>query len=235
MRVHAGVGLPLSGGLVEGEDRLNGTHRHAGAAVDALVRVDIQHLRLGKPGLILTRVNAVHRADIDTGRIFRADAGLADDVRQRLTAKYIRMAFACLILALLGMPADFTEAPVFVRLFTPRGASPGTYRTYTTVRDLDAVVASLRRDPSFASVGAVREPPLQVESVIAADAVGQSGGYNRWKLALLYGARRVRVARGPRFEDGRVVEAWTLVSPYPDPELERLNPGTLLIVLRVQP
>jgi hypothetical protein len=141
------------------------------------------------------------------------------------------MAFACLILALFGMPGDFTEAPRFVRLFTPRGAAPGTYRTYTSVRDLDAVLAAVRRDPST--------PPgngsFESQSVIAADAFGQSGGYNRWKFALLYGARRVRVARGPRVEGGRVVEAWTLVSPYPDPTLERINPGTLLIVLRVQP
>ena len=145
------------------------------------------------------------------------------------------MAYACLILALLGAPAGFTSAPAFVPLFTPRGAAPGVYRTYTSDRDLDTVVGSLRRDPSFASVGAGREPPLHVQSVIASDAFGQSGGYNRWKLALLYGGKRVRVARGPRVEDGRVVEAWTFVSPYPDPELEKLNPGTLLIVLRLEP
>jgi hypothetical protein len=49
----------------------------------------------------------------------------------------------------------------------------------------------------------------------------------------VYGARRARVARGPRVVDGRVVESWTLISPYPDPGLQRLEPGTLLIVLKV--
>lgn len=141
------------------------------------------------------------------------------------------MPFVCLILALLGVPGDFTEAPAFVRLFTPRAAPRGTYRTYTTGRDLDAVLAAIRQDPST--------PPgtgsFEAQSVIASDAFGQSGGYNRWKVALLYGGTRARVARGPRIENGRVVEAWTLVSPYPDAELERLNPGTLLIVLRLQP
>jgi hypothetical protein len=141
------------------------------------------------------------------------------------------MAFACLILALLGVPAHFTETPRFVRLFTPRGAVPGTYRTYTTDRDLDAVLAAIRHDPSTPPDNGSFEP----QSVIASDAFGQSGGYNRWKVALLYGAKRARVARGPRLENGRVIEAWTFVSPYPDADLERLNPGTLLIVLRLQP
>ncbi len=140
------------------------------------------------------------------------------------------MAFACLILALLGVPADFMESPAFVRLFTPRGAPEGTYRAYTTPRDLDVVLAAIRRDLPTPASGS-----FEPQSVIASDAFGQSGGYNRWKVALLYGARRARVARGPRLEDGRVVEAWTLVSPYPDAGLARLNPGTLLIVLRLQP
>jgi pimeloyl-ACP methyl ester carboxylesterase len=141
------------------------------------------------------------------------------------------MAFACLILAFLGVPNGFTEAPAFVPLFTPRAVPPGTYRTYTTVRDLDSILAAIRDDPSLARANGSFEP----QSVIAADAFGQSGGYNRWRLALLYGAKRARVARGPRLDAGRVVEAWTLVSPYPDPGLERLNAGTLLIILRLQP
>jgi hypothetical protein len=141
------------------------------------------------------------------------------------------MPFTCLILALLAAPAGFTEAPAFVRLFTPRGAPAGTYRAYTTGQALDSVLAAIRRDTSTRGGDGSFEP----QSVIASDAFGQSGGYNRWKLALLYGGARARVARGPRIEGGRVVEAWTLVSPYPDAALERLNPGTLLIVLRLQP
>ena len=141
------------------------------------------------------------------------------------------MPFTCLILALLAAPPGFTEAPAFVRLFTPRGAPAGTYRAFTTGQALDSVLAAIRSDPSTRSGGGSFEP----QSVIASDAFGQSGGYNRWKVALLYGGTRARVARGPRIENGRVVESWTLVSPYPDAALERLNPGTLLIVLRLQP
>ena len=141
------------------------------------------------------------------------------------------MAYACLILAALGLGGGFTEAPAFVPLFTPRGVPPGTYHTYTSGRDLESVLAELRTDPSLSREHGSFEP----QSVVASEAFGESGGYNRWKMALLYGAKRARVARGPRFESGRVVEAWTLISPYPDTSLERLNPGTLLIVLRVQP
>ena len=151
------------------------------------------------------------------------------------------MSPACLSLLILSIlrplppaaaasPAGFTEAPAYVALFTPRGAPPGAYRAYVSSHDLDRVLAGLRRDTvSFNAPGS-----FEAESVIAADAFGQSGAYNRWKLALLYGARRARVARGPRIENGRVVEAWTLISPYPDRRLERLQPGTLLIVLTPQ-
>jgi len=69
--------------------------------------------------------------------------------------------------------------------------------------------------------------------LLPADAFGRSGDYDRSKLARLYGARRASVARGPRLENGRVVESWTLVSPYPSVALERLEPGTLLIVQRL--
>jgi len=141
------------------------------------------------------------------------------------------MPLTWLLAALFTLPGGFTEAPAYVRLFTPAAVPPGTYRTFTTPDDLATVLGRLPRDASRPASGGTFEPQLE----IATDAFGQSGGYNRWKLALLYGARRAKVARGPRLEHGRVVEAWTLVSPYPDPELDKLNPGTLLIVLRLQP
>jgi hypothetical protein len=51
-------------------------------------------------------------------------------------------------------------------------------------------------------------------------------------VARLYGSRQPRVARGARADEGRVVESWTLVSPYPSADLTRLEHGTLRIVLR---
>ena len=139
------------------------------------------------------------------------------------------MSVTWLTLSLLGFLGNFTEAPAFVPLFTPRGVPAGTYRTFTTAEGLDTTLARVHQDLSVRPGDGSFVP----QSVLAAEAFGQSGGYNRWKLALLYGAKRTRVARGPRLENGRVVEAWTLISPYPDPSLEHLNAGTLLIVLKL--
>jgi hypothetical protein len=140
-----------------------------------------------------------------------------------------RAFLALLLLAQAAVPPHFTEAPAFVPLFTPRAVPAGTYRAFTSPDALDAVLATVRRTSSLSLPAGSFEP----QSVIASEAFGQSGGYNRWKLALLYGAQRTRVARGPRIENGQTTEAWTLVSPYPDANLEHLNPGTLLIVMRL--
>jgi hypothetical protein len=140
-----------------------------------------------------------------------------------------RAFLAVLLLAQTALPPHFTEAPAFVPLFTPRGVPAGTYRAFTSPEDLDSVLTSVRRNSSLPLPPGSFEP----QSVIASEAFGQSGGYNRWKLALLYGARRTRIARGPRIENGRTIEAWTLISPYPDANLEQLNAGTLLIVMRL--
>jgi hypothetical protein len=123
------------------------------------------------------------------------------------------------LLLLVSALAGWTESPRHRTLVTPPALPAGIYRTYVSPAPLDELAAGLGLTP---------------ESVVPLDAFGQSGGYNRWALARLYGARRPRVARMPRLENGQVVEAWTLVSPYPDPAMRRLEPGTLLIVLRLR-
>ena len=123
---------------------------------------------------------------------------------------------AVLFLTLSG----WTESPMFRHLFTPPRVPEGTYRTYVSPLPVDEVLAGM-------------EAGVEAQPLVALEAFGQSGGYDRWKLARLYGAKRAKVARLPRVENGRVVEAWTLISPYPDQALERLEPGTLLIVLRL--
>lgn len=123
------------------------------------------------------------------------------------------------LVLLVSALAGWTESPRHRALFTPPALPEGIYRTYVSPRPLDELAPALGVAP---------------QSLVALDAFGQSGGYNRWTVARLYGARRARVARLPRVEHGEVVEAWTLVSPYPDPGLQRLEPGTLLIVLRLR-
>src|SRR4051794_18047610 len=66
------VVLPLLRGVVLVEDRLDGAHRLAGAAVDALVGVDVEHP--------LALVDAVDGALVDAGPVLEVDAGLRDDV-----------------------------------------------------------------------------------------------------------------------------------------------------------
>jgi hypothetical protein len=98
-----------------------------------------------------------------------------------------------------------------------------------TTLDLDTVLRRLTNDATLLRPPGAWTP----RAVLPVDAFGQAGNYDRWALARLYGARGPRVARGPKGVDGRVTESWTLVSPYPDATLQRLEPGTLLIVLRV--
>ncbi len=129
--------------------------------------------------------------------------------------------------AIPAIPGGRPDAAL-VRLFTPRDVPAGAYEVFTTERSIDACVAALRPRgvnlPDAAwRVG--REEPLT--------AFGPAGAYNRARLAALYVGVRPRVARGPILSGGRVVASVTLISPYPDPQLETLRPGTLVIVLNL--
>ncbi len=124
-------------------------------------------------------------------------------------------------------PGTWRIAPEYVRLFAPRRAHAAAYDAYVSPLDLDAVMRQLAPDPALLHPPGAWTPA----ALLPSDAFGQTGGYDRWRVERLYGARRAMVARGPRGEDGHPTQAWTLISPYPDPTLEHLEPGTLLIVL----
>src|SRR5579862_13622 len=81
------VVLPLLGHLVERENRFDGARGHARAAVDALIRMDVQHLGGFECGLVFTRMNTVHGTDVDAGRVFGANAGLGNNVGHSLLPK----------------------------------------------------------------------------------------------------------------------------------------------------
>ena len=125
--------------------------------------------------------------------------------------------------------AHWREAPEYVALFAPR-PSREAYRAFVSDASLASVLQDVttRPAPAIASPGAWRARP---ENPL--DAFGLGGTYDRWKVSRLYGSRRPAVARGPRGFDGIVDESWTLISPYPTADLDRLDAGTLLIVLRV--
>src|SRR5574341_764146 len=66
------VGLELVRRVLFGEDGRHRAFGLAGAAVYALVRVDVEH--------VLTLVDAVHRADVYTAPILHPNARLGDDI-----------------------------------------------------------------------------------------------------------------------------------------------------------
>ena len=122
---------------------------------------------------------------------------------------------------------DWREAREFLPLFAPAGARAAAYRIYVSPRDLQTVLTQIGSEPSAMHPPGAWLPAAQ----LPLDAFGQTGGYDRSKLARLYGSKRALVARGPRESAGRPVEAWTLISPYPSRDLQRLEPGTMLVVL----
>ena len=122
------------------------------------------------------------------------------------------------------------EAPEYGTLFASANAR-NSYRVFVTPAGLQEVLADLAVDGTLVRTPGAWEP--QNES--ARDAFGTAGSYNQWQMTRLYGSRPPRVARGARTDRGRVVEAWTLVSPYPSADLRTLHPGTMRLILTVAP
>jgi hypothetical protein len=121
----------------------------------------------------------------------------------------------------------WTESPAHVRLFAPQ-AHQSEYRAFVSDSALDEVLRRIR--------GAQPGPPgaWRPESVSALDAFGGSGSYNRFQLVRLYLGTRPRTAYGP-WSALAGLETWTLVSPYPNVALDAVEPGTLLLAMRVPP
>ena len=128
------------------------------------------------------------------------------------------------------MSAPWRDAPAYVSLFAPvnRRAS---FSAAISAAPLESVLADVAQDGM-----AVHAPgSWQPRGESATDTFGTAGLHNRWMLARLYGSQQVRVARGPRMDRGRVIESWTLISPYPSTDLRTLHPGTLRLVLKIAP
>ena len=147
------------------------------------------------------------------------------------SARQLRRIVAAAVLlsvaAAEGAPR-WREAPAYIAVFAPVGPRAAAYRMYESPEDLDAVLRQLSEDPTL-----LRSPGAwEVRALAPTDAFGLAAPYDRSRVTRLYGAERARVARGARVQDGRVTEAWALISPYPDAGLRRLVRGTLLVVLR---
>jgi hypothetical protein len=137
-------------------------------------------------------------------------------------------------LLLVAAPAaaavSWRDAPDYLALFAPVNHRPD-YRIDVTSANLDQVLADVRDDPALVQASGAWE--ARGES--AQDAFGTAGPFNKWLLTQAYGSRQARVARGTRTDRGRVVEAWTLISPYPSTDLRTLHSGTMRLILNVAP
>jgi len=126
-------------------------------------------------------------------------------------------------LDLLGRPS-----PELKELFAPVGQPDHMYEVYESRSPLERIASALRALDDDARPGS-----WNVQRLGAGDAFGAEGSYNRIRLALLVGGRRLDVARGAIRDTDGAVAAFTLISPYPDPELRELKPGTMTIVFHV--
>jgi hypothetical protein len=128
----------------------------------------------------------------------------------------------------LGGLEGWRESPAHVRLLAPE-AHASQYRAFVSPDPLDVVLTAIRAHAHEPVPGA-----WTVEALGPLDAYGPDGGYTPFALSRLYTAGPVQVARGPHTST-QGDETWTLTSPYPDPALAGLSPGTLLLVLRLPP
>ena len=125
------------------------------------------------------------------------------------------------------LAAALTCDPELTRLFTPLHPQVGRYEVCVDPRPIEVLAKPSGPD----RLEAPHYGPI--EEVEALDAFGRAGPYDRSALARLYGGRRARVAHGWKREGDRF-ESITLISPYPDASLVRLEPGTMIIRLTIR-
>jgi hypothetical protein len=125
--------------------------------------------------------------------------------------------------------AGFRPAPEFLAIFAPR-LHREAYSAFVSALAVDQVLKRLEPTPELL------HPPgsWQATATLPLDAFGETGAYDRSRVARIYGSTRVMVARGPVATSGSDSEAWTLFSPYPAVGLDHLEPGTLLITLTLK-
>jgi hypothetical protein len=148
---------------------------------------------------------------------------------ESITRRFGAVLAALAALAASGQAAqEWREAPDYLAIFAP-APHRAAYRAAVSPLGLDAVLRALAADPALVRAPGAWTP----QASLPVDAFGRAGNYDPWTLKRLYGSRQPLVARGSRTDGGRVVESWMLISPYPSADLARLEPGTLLVVLRI--
>jgi hypothetical protein len=141
------------------------------------------------------------------------------------------VAASLIVLPALVRGADrvaWRDAPEYIPLIAPSNLRK-SYSISVTDAPLAEVLIQVSADAAMVPTpGAWRARAEGPQ-----DAFGTAGAYNRWQVLRLYGSRQPRVARGARMDRGRVVEAWTLISPYFSADLGTLHPGTMRLILKI--
>lgn len=141
-------------------------------------------------------------------------------------------AAALSLLFLIAASPFGRPAPELRALFAPADAEPVRYEAFVSDESVDALAPRMRTPGVAWPEGAwtvERQQPL--------DAFGADGRYDRYRLARVFGGTRPRVARGPVLDprSGRAIGSVTMISPYPNPALTSLVPGTLTILVYLVP
>ena len=203
-------------------------------------------------------MDAVDRTDVDTGRVLRADARFVDDVRHAMSSKHrkhdwqprsITRAFSAVLVctvcvalqphgsalsalrpAQAGPRRRSRQAGGKRRstsgLFAPR-RSPAAYRAYVSPLGLE--LYSSRSPPTRPPSSAGRLDAAGDDSLRRVRAERQLQSLESgWPVSKPARASGPGTTSGPG-TDG-VLDAHP---PYPDAALQRLEPGTLIIVLRI--
>ena len=129
--------------------------------------------------------------------------------------------------AAAGPPSLGQADEALTRRFTPGSVARGTYVVYRSERRVSDLAAELKAQDLAPSQGAWK--PERQDALEAFDGASRA---DRFRIAELYVGIHPFVARGSLVRDGRR-RAYTLISPYPDATLTRLEPGTLVIVFHV--
>jgi hypothetical protein len=127
-----------------------------------------------------------------------------------------------------SLPSEIGSPDETLRLlFTPASFPAGTFSVYRSgapIRRLAGLLKALDPRPA--------EGAWRVENAGVFDAFGAEGPYDKPRLALLFGGASPSVARGSLVTaTGRV--ALTLISPVPNPSLDSLREGTMVIVAKL--
>src|SRR5579862_1234387 len=84
-----GVGLrkvgPLLRQIVQREDRRNRANRNTSSTVDALYRIDVDHVHFAEVGFVFLGMDAIHGASVYAGRVFRSDTRFCNYVSHSLS------------------------------------------------------------------------------------------------------------------------------------------------------